>query len=199
MKELSIEGNMKYKVGDKVKVREWDDMEVDFGVDKNGYINTPVFRFTKFMKNYCGKIATIVNVVSNDPGCDDNYYNIKTDSLDSIDLYSDQFCFTDKMLELESKNDEDSPIFVGIDIYNFVKEFSKKNINCSDSMTDKERSVYEFGKGQILSLLNQVLNEFFKEDNYVTPTYIVHVPGLNTATDFESIEEIQEQFGGKDL
>ena len=92
-------------------------------------------------------------------------------------------------------NDENSPMLLGIDIYNFVKEFSKKNLNCSDSMTDEERVAYVFGKGQILNLLKQVLNDFFKEDNSVTPTYIVHVPGLNTVTDFASIDEIQEQFG----
>ena len=96
-------------------------------------------------------------------------------------------------------NDENSPMLLGIDIYNFVKEFSKKNLNCSDSMTDEERVAYVFGKGQILNLLRQVLNEFFKEENSAIPTYIVHVLGLNTATDFASINEIQEQFGGKDL
>lgn len=32
----------------------------------------------------------------------------------------------------------------------------------------------------------------------ITPTYIVHVPGLDTATDFASIEEIHEQFGDSD-
>ena len=199
MKELFIVGDMKYKVGDKVKVREWDDMENEFGVDENGYINTPVFRFTKFMKNYCGKIATIVNVVSNDPDCDDNYYNIKTDSLDSIDLYSDQFCFTDEMLELEYKNDEDSSILLGIDIYSLVKELSDK-LGDNPGMMDGEKAAYNLGKEHILSLLEQSLNElFYEEDDVITPTYIVHVPGLNVATYFESIEEIQEQFGGKDL
>ena len=94
-------------------------------------------------------------------------------------------------------NDENSPMLLGIDIYNFVKEISKKNLNCSDSMTDEERVAYVFGKGQILNLLRQVLNEFFKEENSAIPTYIVHVPGLNVATDFASIDEVQEQFGGE--
>ena len=39
----------------------------------------------------------------------------------------------------------------------------------------------------------------FKEDNSIAPTYIVHVPGLTTVTDFSSIDEIQEQFGGQNL
>lgn len=98
-----------------------------------------------------------------------------------------------------NSNDENSPMLLGIDIYNFVREFSKKNIDCGNHMTEAERDAYEFGKGQILSLLKQVLNEFFKEENLAIPTYIVHVPGLNTATDFASIDEIQEQFGGQNL
>ena len=92
-------------------------------------------------------------------------------------------------------NDNNSPILLGIDIYNFIKEFSKKNMDCGDYMTEDEREAYEFGKSQILSLLNQVLNEFFSDDNSVAPTYIVHVPGLTTVTDFASIDEIQELFG----
>lgn len=94
-------------------------------------------------------------------------------------------------------NDENSPMLLGIDIYNFVREFSKKNMDCGNAMTDEERAAYEFGKGQILSLLNQVLNEFFKEENSAIPTYIIHVPGLDVATDFASIDEIQEQLGEK--
>ena len=104
-----------------------------------------------------------------------------------------------KMYIKHNANDENSPMLLGIDIYNFVREFSKKNMDCGNAMTDEERAAYEFGKGQILSLLNQVLNEFFKEDNSIAPTYIVHVPGLTTVTDFSSIDEIQEQFGGQNL
>ena len=45
--------------------------------------------------------------------------------------------------------------------------------------------------------MTKSLNELFlEEDNVITSTYIVHVPGQNTATDFASIDEIQEQFGG---
>ena len=59
-----------------------------------------------------------------------------------------------------------------------------------------EKAAYNLGKEQILSLLNQSLNEFFsEEDGVTTPAYIVHVPGLNIATDFASIDEIQERFG----
>lgn len=179
---------MRYRVDDKVKVRKWDDMVAEFGLDVYGNIKTPEFLFIEYMKDCCDKTATIVRDDLEENG--DRYYTIKIDSMDGQEQC---FYFTDEMLE--AVNDEKSPMLIGIDIYNFVKEFSKKNIDCGNHMTKDERDAYEFGKGQILNLLKQVLNDFFKEDNSVTPTYIVHVPGLNTVTDFASIDEIQEQFG----
>lgn len=191
---------MKYKVGDKVRVKEWGDMLKEFGENEDGNIHTPWYSFTQFMKTYCGKHATITGCyIENDHG----YYNIAIDAIpltckeESAYSFVDGFCFTDEMFEGENNEErnDDSPMLLGFDIYNFVKEFSGKNLSCSDSMTDDECAAYEFGKDQILNLLKQVLNEFFKEDNLTAPTYIVHVPGLNTATDFASIDEIHEKFG----
>ena len=187
---VSWGGYMKYRVGDKVKVRKWDDMVAEFGLDVYGNIKTPEFLFVEYMKDCCDKTATIVRDDLDENG--DRYYTIKIDSMDGQEQF---FYFTDEMIE--DINDENSPMLLGFDIYNFIKEFSKKNMDCGDSMTEDEREAYEFGKMQILSLLNQVLNKFFKEDSLVTPTYIVHVPGLATVTDFASIDEIQEQFGDK--
>lgn len=49
---------MKFKVGDKVKVRSWEAMEEEFGLDENG--NIPCERvFVKEMKEHCGEIRTV--------------------------------------------------------------------------------------------------------------------------------------------
>lgn len=48
---------MRFKVGDKVVVREWDDMKREFGSDERGIL-TPVI-FTSEMKTFCGRILTI--------------------------------------------------------------------------------------------------------------------------------------------
>ena len=63
---------MKYKVGDKVRVRQWDDMVEEFG-ESFGTIDTPCFLFLGSMKKYCGEVVTIeeVNLCS---------YNIKEGS-----------------------------------------------------------------------------------------------------------------------
>lgn len=172
---------MKYRVGDKVKVRKWEDMVDEFGTYELGGIRTH-FCFDNRMKQYCGKIVTIKNLTTDAIG--DEYYDILEDT-------ENEFCFSDDMFE----DDFVCPLIVGVDIYNFIKAFSQKHIDCGNHMTETERAAYEFGKGQILSLLKQVLNEFFKEENSAIPTYIVHVSGLKTATDFASIDEIKEQFG----
>lgn len=49
---------MKFKVGDKVRIRQWDDMEKEFGTDIDGDIDCfPVF--SKAMRKLCGKKAKI--------------------------------------------------------------------------------------------------------------------------------------------
>lgn len=171
---------MKYKIGDKVKVRQWDDMAAEFGLDDEDI--DMKYYFLQEMKDFCGRVVTIQSVAG-------DIYGI-------IEDVGNNYCWTDDMFEDEFTD----PILIGADIYNLVKGLSDKLLVVSSNMTDGEKSAYNFGKEQTLSLLNQFLNELFlEEDNVITPTYIVHVPGLNTATDFASIDEIQEQFGGKDL
>lgn len=52
---------MKFKVGDKVRIRSWDSMEKEFGLNWRGDINCPVL-FIKGMKEYCGTIQTITAI-----------------------------------------------------------------------------------------------------------------------------------------
>lgn len=178
---------MKYKVGDKVKIRQWDDMASEFDVDTSGDIELPGIFFTNEMKKFCGKIVTIQEqCVDID---DDEYYEILEDT-------EHEFSFSDDMFEDEFV----SPILVGIDIYNLVKKFGNEFLGDNPDMTDSERAAYNLGKEQILNILKKSFNELFlEEDNVKVPIYIVHVPGLNTPTDFGSIDEIQEQFGEPDL
>lgn len=51
----------RFKIGDKVRVREWEDMEEEFGVDMYGDIRSKA-GFIKEMRNFCGKIVTISDV-----------------------------------------------------------------------------------------------------------------------------------------
>lgn len=50
---------MKYKVGDKVLIRQWDDMVAEFGVDGDGDIYTKPMFIAQYMKEFCGTVVTI--------------------------------------------------------------------------------------------------------------------------------------------
>lgn len=52
---------MKYKVGDKVRVRQWDDMVEKYGMIEY-CINTPNYLFVPEMRKHCGKIVIIEKV-----------------------------------------------------------------------------------------------------------------------------------------
>lgn len=73
---------MRFKVGDKVRVREWDDMEREFDLDNEGDIDCP-HSFVKEMKKFCGKTCEISKVA-------DSYYRFKEDG--------EFWNFTDEML-----------------------------------------------------------------------------------------------------
>lgn len=48
-----------FKVGDKVRVRQWDDMVEEFGINEGGSINC-LWHFVDGMKKFCSEIATII-------------------------------------------------------------------------------------------------------------------------------------------
>lgn len=51
-----------FKVGDRVRIRDWDDMEREYGLDNNGSINKHNPTFVKTMRCLCGKYATISTI-----------------------------------------------------------------------------------------------------------------------------------------
>jgi len=48
---------MKYKAGDKVRIRQWEALKRQYKLDEDGDI--PKIGFLKMMKEYCGKTVTI--------------------------------------------------------------------------------------------------------------------------------------------
>ena len=106
---------MKYKVGDKVKIKSLD----WYKANKNKKGNTTFYRNSTYtMSYYCGKIAKIINVK-------DKSYSINLDN----GLYS----WTDEMFE-ENINDSLHRIFgiilmLNIPIYSISHHIS---LSCSD-------------------------------------------------------------------
>lgn len=58
MKPLNPADYPTYNVGDEVTIRQWDDMESEFGLNEVGSIAVPV-NFTREIERYCGKTFTI--------------------------------------------------------------------------------------------------------------------------------------------
>ena len=76
----------KFKVGDRVKIRQWDDMKREYGMDPYGAIMMPC-TFMPEMRKYCGKTVIIQDVAST---LRDDRYHIKG---------GDGWCFSDEMFE----------------------------------------------------------------------------------------------------
>ena len=56
---------MKRQIGDRVRIRTWEEMEEQFGLDEDGFIPTgneecPTF-FAPGMKDFCGLEATVTD------------------------------------------------------------------------------------------------------------------------------------------
>ena len=60
-KRVYTDADRNFKVGDRVVVRDWDDMEKEYGVSKWGDISKDS-QFTSSMKHLCGRTATVTCV-----------------------------------------------------------------------------------------------------------------------------------------
>jgi hypothetical protein len=117
---------MKYKVGDKVKIKSID--WYNENKDKNGIVNLitsskGTFNFIRPMARLCGKVVTIMHVGS-------NFYDILEDS---------DYCWTDEMIEglvedetsikLTGKAIKNDEMVVGIGEWNLPQGYQFKDEN----------------------------------------------------------------------
>ena len=125
----------KFKIGDKVRIRDWDDMAKEFGVNTmGGTINVP-FSFTKTMREeLTGKVFTIKDILN-------DYYN----------RYED-----DKYIETpvyKIKFNEDCFWNISEQMCELVKP-EKKATKLKDEFTDEERETIIIALNMLLSKLN---------------------------------------------
>lgn len=90
----------KYEVGDIVLIRDWDDMEREYGLNKLGDIETPDgWCFSTNNKLWCGKVAPISGSANNNP-----YF--KHDNEYCIAEFDPFFVFTPEMITGKVVDDE---------------------------------------------------------------------------------------------
>ena len=78
---------MKFKIGDKVRVRQWDDMVKECGIE--GVIIPTRCSFVPSMRKYCGKIATVEKLTGQKNyrlrfDTELSYYNFSDDMLEPV-------------------------------------------------------------------------------------------------------------------
>lgn len=76
-----------FKIGDRVKIKTWERMKKEHGLDKDGDINTDP-PFTRRMAHLCGAEATITHIDG-----------INVDLTDFSNQTDDYFCFSTQMIE----------------------------------------------------------------------------------------------------
>lgn len=102
-------------IGDRLRVRQWGDMELEFGRNASGSIRC-MFGFTKEMRYLCGKPFTIKTTEENPvlgsetylseereefcPGAPGGRYKISADMLEPIDDPVEIIPFTDDEINL---------------------------------------------------------------------------------------------------
>lgn len=85
-----------YQVGDVLRVRQWDDMAAEFGLDGLGGINCKYCKFAPEMRYMCGQTFTVSSITPNrkyhsKEGIED-FWLITEDMLEpycDVELYAD--------------------------------------------------------------------------------------------------------------
>lgn len=149
---------MKYKVGDKVKVRKWEDMKKEFTLDSDGDIKLGCYiYFVKSMKKYCGKSVTI-----KETSIDDKYeiYKIEEDA---------HWNWSDDMFEdiCDSKKPTNKFFFKGDKTIYYDKDGKRYVVKCcEDDVYDKKVGMlYVLAKAQGIDLreIDKLIEEPKKE------------------------------------
>lgn len=90
-KKVYTDADRNFKVGDRVVVRDWDDMAKEYGTSEGGTIHC-CFGFTDTMRHLCGRTATVKEVIRNyikvdfDDKSGDTLWSYSTDMFNPIDI-----------------------------------------------------------------------------------------------------------------
>ena len=146
----------KFKVGDRVKIRQWDDMVKEFGLTDDGYIpftKTCDITFTNYMKHLCGRTATITSI------------NYKTEKVDlNFDDKSGDTCWLFYLGAIEAIEGEKS-----MDKQERIKELKKQieEINAKINELERDDTLEQYESDTTWRYEGYILNELgcVNEDN----------------------------------
>ncbi len=167
--ELIGEDKVEFKVGDRVRIRQWNDMAKEFGVDDNGGIKVEDY-FAKKMEHLCGRTATIKEI-------DGKYIELCNWSNDS----NVEFNYSADMLELVSTPLHE--ITITSDGYTTTAKYGDRQGVAKRNPRDK----FDIATGAKLALERALESEFkphltnTRGDNcgeVGTPTSLIDIQGM---------------------
>lgn len=165
----------KFKVGDRVRIRQWDDMVKEFGLTDDGYIpftKTCDTTFTNYMKHLCGRTATITSI---------NYKTEEVD-LDFDDKSGDtNWCFFLGAIEGEKAINKQERIEelkkqiekINAEINELERDDTLEQYESDLCWADKRYTLDEFGRIKILEpIVGFNANEYNPYCHYMTEEYV---------------------------
>ena len=96
--------------------------------------------------------------------------------------------------------DDKQVMLVGFDIHKFLKNICDNalTVGTDPDMTEGEMKAYKLAVTNVLSLLDQTLNEMIQDEEQCYSNIAVHVPGLETMTEYLTIEDILDELEKKE-
>lgn len=133
-----------FKVGDRVRIRDWDDMKKEYGKDCDGNIKVPNQIFSRNMRHLCGRYATIKDI--------DKYDVIELGDWSNAtgDVY---WWFNKDMLELAETVREEKDMNKVLELY--CEKAERRIEHDYDEIVEEERNENPFVKKY-----NELVNEF---------------------------------------
>lgn len=181
----------KLKVGDKVRIRSWEDLKAEFGLNEKGNIKTnlPVLRMG--MQKCCGQVYTIYKIIKHDSSFS-LYFNeipfiFSNDSIEPVDKNYSIVIYQKgrEMIALDKSTGKTARCGVYDDFYKGAdaafKKLIKKNSKTepkgyNDEIICVEAKTYLFTKGKVYKVV----------DGYVTNDERVKEGKF---TDFDSLSK----------
>lgn len=162
-----------FKVGDRVRIRDWDDMERQYGLNMNGSIKGPIDVFSESMKEYCGKCFVISDIVDNRVLLRDfngkelsvaySFYNWMLEPAEentlkrttvTIDKYGINMSSHDDMIWLKENEEKGEKKDMNKLLELYCEKAEKTIENDYDEMIEKERNENPFVK-EYYELINE--------------------------------------------
>lgn len=165
-----------FKLGDRVRIRDWDDMEREYGTDSDGDIKVPDMSFLRCMRHLCGRYATIRsinrqgNIIELENWSDDSgntLWFFTTEMVEpaeentlkrttvTIDKYGINMSSHDDMIWLEENEEKGEKKDMNKLLELYCERAERTIENAYDEMIEGERSENPFVKEY-----NALINEF---------------------------------------